>query len=364
MMEDLELLEARYQGSVARSMDALIMDFNLRYGERADYMLNEALKVYSLDLDSKVKVRRSIVNELVYRVDDLVSPRLNSLGIDLAPILITWYYIGNGERVDRLRELLSMTGHRINIDDGVKAGLLMRIDKSTVVIPEYLANYLSRLNPPQQLDSSSIVFNNIDNSIFMVTLETIIRGLRPIDGFIRAFYGEGIRDALASGLLEPVARLYGNDVLINPLVDQRSLRIALARAKDTRARVIKHSLSMYGRYMFDRGLYCGVNYMFTYSSRSLVAYLCPWTPLYRSIVNKYHGVRSMIVLGVRFRENMVEFLSQEKYKRPELSKVMFVTLDQASSLIHAIYQRESMGLMDDVLDILYETIYKVNEITY
>ncbi|MDT7903068.1 MAG: hypothetical protein RQ838_03255, partial [Caldivirga sp.] len=70
-MEDLELLEARYQGSVARSMDALITDFNLRYGEKANDMLNEALKVYSLDLDSKVKVRRSIVNELVYRVNDL-----------------------------------------------------------------------------------------------------------------------------------------------------------------------------------------------------------------------------------------------------------------------------------------------------
>ncbi len=363
-MEELELLEAKYQGAVARSRRALELDFSIRYGDRMSIMLNEALKVYSLDIDSKVKVRRAIVDEMEYRVEDFIKARLSSLNLNLNPILITWYYIGNGERVDRLKELLNMAGQGIDINDYVKGGFLMRIDESTVIIPEYLAGYLSKADPPQQLDSSSIVYNNIDNPLFMVTLEAISRNLKPIEGFIRAFYGKGIRDALASGLLNQVAKLHDDEVLVNPLLDLRSLRLGLARAKNTRARVIKHSLSMYGKYMFDREIYCGVNYMFTYSSRSLVVYLCPWTPHYKSIINRHYGVRSLIVLGVRFRESMVDFLSSEKYKRPSLSKVMFITFDQAIGEIHAIYQYESRNLMDDVLDILYETNYRITEVTY
>ncbi|MGC9135920.1 hypothetical protein [Caldivirga sp.] len=364
MMEDLELLEAKYQGTVARSREALELDFSIRYGDRMSLMLNEALKVYFLDLDSKVKVRRTIVDEMGYRIDNLVKARLSSLNLNLNPILITWYYIGNGEHVDRLRELLGMAGQRISIDDYVKGGFLMRIDKSTVIIPEYLAGYLSKVDPPPQLDSSSIVYGNIDNPMFMVTLETIARNLKPIDGFIRAFYGKGIRDALTSGLLNQLAKLHNDEVLVNPLIDLRSLRLGLARAKNTRARVIKHSLSMYGKYIFDKEIYCGVNYMFTYSSRSLVVYLCPWTPHYKLIISKHYGVRSLIVLGIRFRESMVDFLNSEKDRRPSLSKVMFVTFDQAVGSIHAIYQSESRNLMDDALDILYETNYNITEVTY
>ncbi|WP_291766657.1 hypothetical protein [Caldivirga sp. UBA161] len=364
MMEELELLEAKYQGAVARSREALELDFSIRYGDRMSLMLNEALKVYFLDLDSKVKVRRTIVDEMEYRVEGLIKARLSSLNLSLNPILVTWYYIGNGERVDRLKELLSLAGYGISIDDYVKAGFLMRIDKSTVVIPEYLAGYLSSAGSPQQLDSSSIVYGNIDNPLFMVALEAIARNLKPIEGFIKAFYGQGIRDALTSGLLSQVAKLHDGEVLVNPLIDLRSLRLGLARAKNTRAKVIKHSLSMYGKYMFDKEIYCGINYMFTYSSRSLVVYLCPWTPHYKSIISKHHGVRSLIVLGVRFRESMIEFLNLEKYKRPNLLKVMFITFDQALGEIHAIYQNESRSLMDDVLDILYESNYRVTEVTY
>lgn len=364
MMEELELLEARYQGSVARSRDALLTDFMIRYGDRAGELLNEALKVYELDTDSKIKVRRMITDELAYRIDKLIKHRLSLMNIDIEPILATWYYIGSNERMDRLVNLLNMAGWSISIDDYVKVGLLMRISRSTVIIPEYLANYLSSMEPPRQLDSSSIVFSNAENAIFMVTLETVVRNLRPVSGFVRAFYGKGIKEALNEGILGQIARLHNGEVLINPLVNPRELRVALARIKNSRARVIKHSLSIYGRYSFSRELYCGINYMFTYSSRGLVVYICPWTPLYKSIIGKYSNVRGMVVIETRFRDSIVDFLSSEKSKRPELSRIMFATLDQATKRIHAIYQHESRSMMDDVLDVLYESGYNVLEVTY
>lgn len=356
---NLEILEARYQGAIARSIRAVENDFNIRYGNRAPELMKEAIRVYSLSPDDKIKVRRETVDELSTGISRLMKDRLAKLRVDIRPIVLTWYYIGNGEDEGRLMAMLNMAGvGRISIEDYIAAGLLMHVDRSTVIIPEYLADYLSQYEKPKPMDTS-IVYNNSENTLFMVTLEAVFRHLKPIEDYVRAFYGKGVIEALNEGLLYPLAQLYGDDVIINPLIDEREVKRSILRIKNAKARIIKHALSLYGKYVFDRELYCGINYMYTHSLRSLVAYICPWTPLYKSIIEKHYRTKSLVIVGSRFRKSMVDFLS-----RRGVPWVAYASVDLSLREVHVMYSSINKALFDDVLDILYESDLTVHEVPY
>ena len=362
-VEDIEALEALYQGSLASSINALAADFNVRYPSRAGELMNEALRVFRLNTDDKAKVRRSTADKLERHVKGLIGLRGCSLDM-VKPLAVIWYYVGGAESEARIRAMMELAGYQISINEYIRCGLLMHIDESTLVIPEYLAGMLNSVEPPSPIDVGSLIYSNSQNVQYMVVLESLLRGIKPIDRYLKAFYGVTVNEALSKGLLKPLYTITSEGIVANPLVNVNEAKAHLRRVKDTRARVIRQALMLYGRYRFDRSLYCGVNAMFTGSARGLMVYLCPWTPHFIKLIRRRLGPRALITVNASFRDDIIEFLLSFKDRLASLERVMYALVDLSSMSIDAVYQSSSARYFDDVLDVLYESGLRVIEHRY
>ncbi len=358
---DLDLLEARYQAATYRGIDVgpLLLDFRLRYGDRADHIYSQVQPI----LGSDPEARRREAAEAASRGTELDAHVRRRASNRMHVVALYSRYISQFVDESEVRAAFGLLGVPSGLDELLSMGVLMHMDETTLFVPEYLFRLIveaqsvevsvPRVNPREVL--SSLAGADMGH---LAVLEADVFGDEVDEELFKYLYGEDYRTVRRSFRVEGFASYFEElgRIFVTPAIPWEEVVGSMMEVKDYRARRMNRLLGLHGEYEFDRRTRCGKLYISVDSTRSGigVALLCPWLVPNRRLVGAYGKYPRVLVLW-----GYATPLAREAYGRyfDENTGLMF--LSEGSSVQVIMPNTRFHG---HIVDLLYRYGLNVNEL--
>jgi len=325
---DPRLVEAAYQRTrFTGSLDTLLSDFRLRYGDDAERVLREVEGVSQEEADKWVEEARG-------ELEALVESRIGDRRVAALYAAHAWRVTDEAE----LGVALELLGIPSTLNLLISWGLAMHFSDDVIASPPYLARLIMRLGSETsyELDVEAELEAQLDRPEALAALEAhLARGSWSL---IEAIYEVGRDWEFAVGRLAAYRR--GVGLVVNPATSSEELLEALAAVKDREARRLVKWLGIPGEYEFRRKAMVGVLYVSPSEAAAGAVLVYPWL----AWVPRGSGR----VIVVRAPPRRVDLATDDM--------LIFVW----GGALYVQYPRETSEVQDYVLDLLYRdhTIYE------
>ena len=346
----IEVLEGAYQliNYDDEDDEALIRDFNLRYGDGYVDVLRQAKElISSLGKDVGERIRRFY--ELL--ADHSMS-KVKGFG-DAAYALVK--YMGLGGNEDILKVQFRLMGFNEGVlTELIRAGILMHRRRDVVFVPEYLIPRLLEISGDIPTPNVRESLSGLDQ-LGYVAVESAAFSSRPISWLFRAIYGIDFREFMLKTRINNVLDGSIGELILNPVIDLRELRAVIHEIKDSSARAMRRVISPHGQYTYSKVARCGIVYtVFGEGGRELIM-LYPWIVPSRRVLEYHPREDRVIVIMHRPSEEFVDLMNEHADDIPPRTGFVFISGGEAM-----VYKPRSLNrAFDSFLDFLYRSNLRV-----
>ncbi|MEM1902251.1 MAG: hypothetical protein QXW44_01050 [Pyrobaculum sp.] len=332
---DPALIEARYQRALFKgSLDTLLRDFKLRYGERWEEFYKKSEDAYEKDIVEVERVGEDLIKLVEERIDD----------VDTAAL-----YSAYGRNLSIEKELeiaMELLGRPGALEKLLKWGLVMHFTDDVVTAPPYLAKLLLKLTEkakPPSVELWEELYTISNDGAAMALLEGLLTGDLDIQ-LHQVFYNEVPKNYVFGKLA-----VYREEVglVVNPVLSAEELLEAVLQIKERRADTLAKALSLHGEYEFNKEIRCGVHYLTidgTFEKSGVVA-ICPWLTYSKSLWRR--------------RQNYVVVLEGKRPRIPMSVKVGVIFIKGGEAEV--VKPSTPSKIFDYLVDLLYSVGFLVTE---
>ena len=346
----IDVLEGAYQliNYDDEDDEALIQDFDLRYGDKyADVLRQVREFVSSLRENVGERIKRSY--ELLA---DHAMGKVKGFG-DAAYALVK--YMGLGGDEDVLKVQFRLMGFNESVlTELIRAGILMHRRRGIVFVPEYLIPRLLEVSGDIPTPNVRESLSGLDQ-LGYVAVESAAFGSRPIGWLFRAIYGIDFRELVLKTRIDNILDGSIGELVLNPTIDLRELRSVIHEMKDSSARAMRRIISPHGQYTYSKVARCGIVYtVFGEGGRELIM-LYPWIVPSRRVLEYHSREDRVIVIMHRPGGEFTDIMNEHINDIPPRTGFVFISGSDAM-----VYKPQSMGrAFDSFLDFLYRSNLRV-----
>ncbi|ADN50166.1 hypothetical protein [Vulcanisaeta distributa] len=346
----IDVLEGAYQliNYDDEDEEALTQDFNLRYGDRYMEVLERAREfVSSLGEDASNRIRR-----FYGLLADHSMSRVKGFG-DAVYALIKYMGLGGDEGVLKVQFRLMGFNEDV-LTELIRAGVLMHRRRGILFVPEYLIPRLLEMSGDIPTPNVRELISALD-ALGLVAVESAAFGSRPINWLFRAIYGVDFREFVVKVRIGNVLDGSIGELILNPAIDLRELRMVIHEMKDSSARSMRRIISPHGQYTYSRVARCGIVYtVFGEGGRELIM-LYPWIVPSRRVLDYHPREDRVIVIMQRPSEEFVDIMREHINDVPPRTGFVFISGNEAM-----VYKPQSLNrAFDSFLDFLYRSNLRV-----
>ncbi|GAB6947559.1 hypothetical protein JCM16161A_16890 [Vulcanisaeta sp. JCM 16161] len=347
---DINVLEGAYQliNYDDEDDEALIQDFNLRYGDEYVEILRRARElVSSLGEDASGRIKRFYES-----LADHSMGKIRGFGNAVYALV---KYMGLGGDEDVLRIQFRLVGFNEDVlTELIRAGVLMHRRRGILFVPEYLIPRLLEMSGDIPTPNIRESLSGLD-TLGLVAVESAAFGSKPISWLFRAIYGVDFREFVVKTRIDNVLDGSIGELILNPIIDLRELRTVIHEMKDSSARAMRRVIGPHGQYTYSRIARCGVVYtVFGEGGRELIM-LYPWIVPSRRVLDYHPREDRVIVIMHRPSEEFADVMGRHVNDLPQRTGFVFISGDEA-----VVYKPQSMSrAFDSFLDFLYRSNLRV-----
>ncbi|NPB00389.1 MAG: hypothetical protein GXO10_03345 [Crenarchaeota archaeon] len=359
MSINVEVLETAYQLLIADNVDIVKRDCEVRYGDRCEAVLSDAMKF--IDEECRDTDREECVNMIIRCHGDelarLVIERAGSLFNSLRPII---RYFNRNAHVpvpqDEILCLERLCDISLSIVDLVRIGLVMHVDEDHVLVPHYLSLY-----DECSVDIEEHIENVLSEPAKAAILESLIENVEPMHEFFEKLYGVDPSEPSLYYIdkivtyCEPVSK-----PLLHPCIDMYDLRNMFHEFKQMRARrlfrVIEPGM---GHVKYSKKIGALVSYIMIGPGEHGIIMFMPWILPSRRFERFHASSARIVVTSIPFRREFAEYFHTYLEDSKTFRNTAFLFVQEGLGYLVAPLKKSRT--LDSLLDLIYRSGLEITE---